>query len=218
MTFKMRAQQVRGVQGTLDKIGRSLVKEGTVPGVAAALVLDGRVLWRGDWGVSNVENSTAVSSDTLFRIASITKTLTGLAILKLRDDGALSLDDDLAKTVPEIAHVIVPTTDASPIRLRHLLTHTSGLPKVGSIDYWSRSDKDLSEGEILQSLKGLKLLTAPGSKVSYSNLGAALLGFVVKRLSGTSCHFKTTPSAQNDPFRLVRSGRSQTGNGSGLCS
>src|SRR5258706_10887055 len=70
-------------------------------------------------------------ADTVYRIGSITKSFTGLALLSLRDDGVLGLDDPLARWIPEAGKIVYPTRDARPIVLRQLAQHTSGLPRGG---------------------------------------------------------------------------------------
>ena len=115
----------------------------------------------------------------MMRIGSLTKLFTGLALLALRDEGRLSLEDPLAKYVPEAAQLIYPTSDAPPVRLRNLLTHTSGLPRQ-----LPNVDEPLSRDALLKGLRGLELDFAPGVREQYSNLGVVLLGQVVERVSG----------------------------------
>jgi CubicO group peptidase (beta-lactamase class C family) len=120
-------------------------------------------------------------SDRIYRIGSVTKTFTGLLLLILRDEGKLSLDDPLTKYLPEAKALVSPTADSSPILLRHLVTHTSGLPRVGRFN--TTDGHEVTEAEVLGALKGLKLDFAPGSRVSYSNLAMGLAGIVVKRVT-----------------------------------
>ena len=70
-----------------------------------------------------------MTADTVFRIASMTKSFTALAILKLRDEGKLSLEDPVSKWIPEFARMELPTRDAPPLRIRHLLSHSAGFPE-----------------------------------------------------------------------------------------
>ena len=140
--------------------------------------------------------------DTVFRIGSLTKVLTGIAILKLRDDGELSLDDTLTRFVPEADEIIYPS-GALKITLRHVLAHTSGIPRLGKLEY-TKGDHDMSESELISELAGLKLDFAPGTKVEYSNLAVALMGLVVARASGTTYRDYVTANVFR-PLGMTRS-------------
>jgi CubicO group peptidase (beta-lactamase class C family) len=127
---------------------------------------------------------TAVTPDTVYRIGSITKTITGMALLQLRDAGKLSFEDPVARYLPEIGSARYPTADSGLIRIRHLVTHTSGLPRMGKLDYGAWCD--VTEWELLRAASGAVLEFAPGSRAVYSNLAMALAGVIVERVSGES--------------------------------
>jgi CubicO group peptidase (beta-lactamase class C family) len=156
-----------------------------LPGLAVALVHDGERIWSWSLGTKDLTTGDPITTDTVFRIGSITKIFTGLALLSLRDQGKLSLDAPVAKYLPEIEQVLYPTKDSPRITIRHLVTHTSGIPRVGRLDYVT-NQHDLSPKEILDSLKDLKLEFAPGTKTQYSNLAMALAGLIVGRVSKSS--------------------------------
>lgn len=149
------------------------------PGVAIGLVtLEGGLIWFKAYGVADLQTKAPITPDTGFRLASISKTIAGVAILQLRDEGKLQLDDLLTKYVPEAEGLIYPTRDSGPIRLRNLITHTGGFPHDGPLG--DASD----ENALAAAMRGLKLDYSPGASGAYSNLGAALLGIVVSRVSG----------------------------------
>ena len=154
-----------------------------LPGFAFGVVLDGELVYAKGFGVADLDDKRPVDVDTVFRIGSITKTFTSLAILKLRDAGKLSLDDPVVRTLPELAALRYPTRDSAPITIRQLLTHTSGLPQFGNHRH-VRHDREVTERELFNDLPHLSLLWAPGTAFSYSTFGMALLGTVVTRLSG----------------------------------
>jgi CubicO group peptidase (beta-lactamase class C family) len=114
----------------------------------------------------------------VYRVGSITKVMTGVALLQLRDRGKLSLDDAVTKYVPEL-------TGHAAVTLRHLVTHTSGIPSTGdgSAKYWT-GDHDITEAELLAAIKNAPLDFAPGTKVAYSNFAVSLAGLVIARVSG----------------------------------
>ena len=183
-TRQKRVDRVLRVVGTIAETASELVADKRYPALTVGVVLDGNLIWWAGYGSKRLGRSELVSADTVFRIASVTKTVTGLAVLKLRDEGRLELDAPATRYLPELARVIPPSTGSPKITLRHLITHTSGMPRVGGIDYASRADKDLSAAELIGVLDGLKLETSPGTRTKYSNLGMGLVGQIISRVSG----------------------------------
>jgi CubicO group peptidase (beta-lactamase class C family) len=153
-----------------------------IPGLAFGVVIDGELVAAKGLGVRDVEAGDAVTPDTVFRIASMTKSFTALAVLKLRDEGKLSLDDPASKWVPELASLSYPTRDSAPIRIRELLTHGAGFAEDNP---WGDRHLDASEEEFTQWLKaGLPFSTTPDTAYEYSNYGFALLGRIVSNVLG----------------------------------
>lgn len=152
------------------------------PNASIGIVYDGNLFWHRGYGTIATDSSNIVMPNTLYRIASLTKPLTALAILSLRDEGKLQLDQPVTEFLPEVNGLTPAPGTRGPITLRHLLSHTSGLPRNGRMVYWtSRAPTDQ---EVLDGLLGLQLESAPGQTTSYSNLGFALLGIVIRRVSG----------------------------------
>ena len=121
-------------------------------------------------------------ADTVFRIASMSKSFTASAVLLLRDAGSLALDDPAATYVPELADWTYGSADAAPITIRQLLTMTAGFP---TDDPWG----DRQQGLPIQAFDellahGVSFNWAPGTRFEYSNLGYAILGRVVTEASG----------------------------------
>jgi CubicO group peptidase (beta-lactamase class C family) len=166
----------------LDAIAEEELRRQNLPGLAIGVVIDGELAYAKGFGVADQEKKTPPDLDTSFRIGSITKSFTALALLSLRDDGTLSLEDPLTRWLPEASALVYPTHDEAPITLRQLLTHTSGLPRDGSFDYGGTP----SEGQITRSLSGFALQSPPGAVHRYSNLGFILLGLVAGRASRSS--------------------------------
>jgi CubicO group peptidase (beta-lactamase class C family) len=115
----------------------------------------------------------------VYRIGALTKLLTGIALLELQDAGRLDLDDSVTRFVPELS----PRLDQ--VTLRHLVTHTSGIPSAGdrSAPYWQQTP--VSEEQLLNALVA-PLEFSPGTRSAYSNAGMALAGLVVARAAGES--------------------------------
>jgi CubicO group peptidase (beta-lactamase class C family) len=154
-----------------------------VPGLVFGVVIDGELVLVKGFGEQNHETHTPVTPDTVFRIASMTKSFTSLAILQLRDAGKLSLEDPVAKWIPEVANFDYPTRDTAPIRIRTLLTHGAGFPEDNP---WGDRQLATPDDTLTQWLKqGLPFSTPPDTAYEYSNYGFALLGRIVARCSGT---------------------------------
>jgi D-alanyl-D-alanine-carboxypeptidase/D-alanyl-D-alanine-endopeptidase len=135
-----------------------------------------------EWAVAcaNAEAPRDIDATTAFEIGSITKTMTAFLLAELVHDGALTLDDPLAEHLP--AGTPVPSFAGEPIRLRHLLTHTAGLPGLPSrlvIDSLDDPYADFSVDGLLASLGDVTLASPPGSQWAYSNFGFMLLSYVV---------------------------------------
>jgi CubicO group peptidase (beta-lactamase class C family) len=156
------------------------MQKGGWPGLAVGVVIDEKLVYTEGFGRHDPTTKEPVTAHTLFRLASLTKLFTGLAILQLRDTGRLDLDDPVSQYLPEIDRVVYPTSEHPPIRIRHLVTHTSGLPHDG------KREPGMSEADLLQELDGLPLEFTPGSDSGYSNLAMALAGLVVERVAGMS--------------------------------
>jgi CubicO group peptidase (beta-lactamase class C family) len=162
------AEQFRGeLEGTLRALG--------APGFAWGLVVDDQLVVSGAEGTTRVPEGAPVSTKTLFRIGSITKVFTALAVLRLRDAGQLSLDTPLRQYVREFEGVVYPTADSPELTARHLLLHRSGLPRLGSYES-APVEVAVTESEVLAALDGVPLRTAPGEVSEYSNFGYSLLG------------------------------------------
>ncbi len=146
------------------------------PGAAGAVLVDGKVLARAAFGVHTLRGREKVTMDSVFRVASITKVLTGVALLRLRDLGQIALSDPLSKFLPEASSVTAPNGKRVEITLRQLVTHTSGLPRG--------VPNDISEAGLRALLARTQTLTEPGTHTSYSNLGAGLVGLVIGKLAG----------------------------------
>lgn len=153
-----------------------------LPGATLSVVHDQELVWAAGFGWADVERRVSATPDTLYRIASITKTFTATAILQLRDAGRLQLDDPLTRHLPWFS---IPTkhSDAPPITIRHLLTHTAGLPREAAFPYWTDFVFPTAE-RLREGLMRQEGILATETQWKYSNLGLALAGDVVEAVSG----------------------------------
>jgi CubicO group peptidase (beta-lactamase class C family) len=145
--------------------------------VSVGIVIDGELAHAKGFGFADLDRKNAPDADTIYRIGSITKSFTALALVSLRDEGAVTLDDPLTKWIPEAAKIVYPTRDAPPLTLRQMLTHTAGLPRESDFDF----EHDTTEAQVLAAVEKTTLTFAPGTRWMYSNLGYVLLGLTVGR-------------------------------------
>lgn len=175
------------LEALTELVGR-FAKEHHCPSINWGLVTDGRLATTG--AAWDDEHMAAPTVDTVYRIASMTKSFTCAAILSLRDEGVLSLDDPITEHAPELAVVQPPTSDAGPIRIRHLMRMSAGL---ATDDAWADRHLDITDDELDAALAaGALFAGTTGSVFEYSNLGFGLLGRVVKRATGRSVQDEIT--------------------------
>ncbi|HTV02100.1 MAG TPA: serine hydrolase domain-containing protein [Luteitalea sp.] len=166
----------------IDRVFADYARDGHVPGMAWGVIVDGALVHTGTLGVQDTGSKAPVTADTVFRIASMTKSFTAVAILALRDEGKLSLDDLAEKYVPELKDLKYPTTDSPRLTIRHLMSHATGFPEDNP---WGDQQLALSDDEMTALLEqGIPFSNPPGLAYEYSNYGFALLGRIVTRASG----------------------------------
>src|SRR5215471_9329140 len=181
-TDTQRTQKLESAMPRIDDLFRAYATEKKIPGMVWGVVIDNRLAHVGTFGVRDRASNAPVASDTAFRIASMTKSFTALAILKLRDEGMLSLEDPVAKWIPEFARMELPTRDTPPLRIRQLLSHSAGFPEDNP---WGDRQLSATDSQLDEWLsKGIPFSTPPGTRYEYSNYAFGLLGRVVTKASG----------------------------------
>jgi CubicO group peptidase (beta-lactamase class C family) len=159
----------------IDDYIRAEMQSQQVPGVALAVVKDGKVVLARGYGFANVEHQVPVKAETIFQSGSTGKQFTATAVMMLVEEGKLSLEDKIMKYF----------TDAPEswrdITVRHMLTHTSGMT-----DYPPDFDmrRDYTEDELFERIKTIPLAFQPGEKWSYSNIAYVMLGILIHKVSG----------------------------------
>lgn len=166
----------------VDSVCARFAAANHIPGISYGIVVEGRLVHKGSIGFTDIERRTPVRSSSVFRIASMTKSFTAMAILRLRDSGVLRLDDPAYLYVPEMRNLAYPSTDSEPITIRHLLTHGAGFPEDNPWGDRQLADTDKDLSELLSG--GLNFSTSPGTAYEYSNLGFAILGRIITKTSG----------------------------------
>jgi len=160
----------------IDSVVQAVMSRQKIPGVAVAVVKGGTVMLAKGYGEANVEHHVPVSPATLFQSGSVGKQFTSAAVMLLVEDGKIGLGDSITKYFPK-----APASWRG-ITVRHLLTHTSGIPDytTDAMDY----RRDYTEDQLEQMASGLTPEFPPGSRWNYSNTGYVLLGIIVHKASG----------------------------------
>lgn len=152
------------------------------PGVVALVVHEDEVIYRKSIGMANMELQAPLEPQHVFRIASITKQFTAIAILTLVEEGKLSFDDDIRKYIKEFQ------PEGPTITIEHLLTHTSGLGNQNSVSNWDQRVREIrvTPEAITAIINEQSLAFTPGSQYAYSNFGYWLLGYIIEIVSEQS--------------------------------
>jgi CubicO group peptidase (beta-lactamase class C family) len=173
--------------------------KGDTPGLAVLVARDGEILLQAGYGLADLEKKSPITPETKFRIGSVSKQFTAAAVLKLAEQGKLSLDDSLAKYFPDF-----PAGDK--VTLRQLLTHTSGLHSyTDKPEFIGRVKEPIKPAELIAWFQNDKPDFAPGEGFHYNNSAYFLLGEIVAKVSGKSFaeHLKETFF---DPLEMANTG------------
>lgn len=161
----------------VDDLVRSQMAERHIPGVAVAVLRNGRVVKVKGYGVASLEFNVPVTAATAFEIGSVSKQLTAAGIMLLVEDGKVNLDEHISKYLPD-------TPEAwKDVTVRHLLTHTSGVKSYTSLDGFELI-KRMKAADFIKALSPYPLEFTPGEKNIYSNSGFSLLAYIIESASG----------------------------------
>jgi CubicO group peptidase (beta-lactamase class C family) len=182
----MSAQAQRGADTTTRTVDHvfDVWRSTDSPGCAVGVSRNGHVVYERGYGMANLETGTPITPASIFHVASVSKQFTAMAIMLLARDGKLSIDDNIRKYLPEIRDY------GTPITIRHLLTHTSGLRDQWELLSLARGrfeENRITEADVMDIVPRQTALNfTPGAEYVYSNTGFTLLGVIVKRVSGKS--------------------------------
>jgi CubicO group peptidase (beta-lactamase class C family) len=192
------------------------VDDGKLPGTFVRIIKDGKVIYNDTYGMIDVANNKPTQENSLYRIYSMTKPITAVAIMTLYDQGKLELDDKVSKYIPEFSQTVVykkvdgkhsTEPQKNEMTIRHLLTHTSGIPYGWQQSYTDSiyaarqlMRQDWSLAEMTKDLSTIPLKFQPGTKYNYG-LGIDVAGYIVEVISGKTLddYFK---SAIFDPLQM----------------
>lgn len=171
----------------IDKFSSRLIadikKDALNGSISVAIIKKDRVIWLDAFGYANKDNDIIADTNTIYRIGSITKTFTATLLMQLVEEGKLKLDDPVENYLPEIKN-LNGYAEAGKITFRQLASHTSGLKRepdvssadVGPIDQW--------ESKLLSCIPKTSFNSKPGEQFLYSNMGFAILGLALSRVTG----------------------------------
>ena len=166
----------RAIDGLLSRAFRP-----DQPGAAAIVTRKGQILLRKGYGMADMELKVPIEPDMVFRLGSVTKQFTAVAILMLEEQGKLSVQDPITKFLPDYP------TQGHTITVENLLTHTSGIRSYTSMPEWQPLwRKDFSLAELIDFFKNQPMDFAPGERWLYDNSGYILLGAIIEKASGQS--------------------------------
>lgn len=150
------------------------------PGVTVLIAKDDQVIYRKAFGLANVELNVPMKPENVMELASITKQFTGVAILMLKEQGKLSLQDPLSKYIADYPK-------GHEITIHHLLNHTSGIKSYTNVpEFITMARTDMTPMEIIEKFKDLPMDFEPGERYAYNNSGYILLGYIIEKASGVS--------------------------------
>ena len=169
--------------GQIDKYVKGEMQKSHIPGISVAVVHQGNVIFKQQYGLANVELSVPVTANSSFRIASLTKPITAIAVMMLAENGKISLDSTLSHYLPELP------LQWSTVTVRQALSHTSGIADYFESPDWSWRNSwrlDLTHQEFIDMTAKTPVLFKPGTDMKYSGTGFYLLGMLIEKLSGSS--------------------------------
>ncbi len=170
-------------EALLDSLCRLQLQENKFPGLAIGILANGETLYAKGFGVKKLGGTDSVTTSSVFHLASISKTFVATAIGLLIEQQKLTLEDKVTDHLP---YFEMKDPRYKYITIRHLLTHTSGMPDVSNYHWKKAQFHETALEEYVKSIKNKKLKSDPGSRYDYSNMAFEILGDVIAKASGTS--------------------------------
>jgi CubicO group peptidase (beta-lactamase class C family) len=166
----------------IDQYINHIMESQKIPGLALAITYNGKVIKKKNYGLASIEYKVPVTDSSAFWLASISKHFTATTIMQLYENGIIDIEDEIKKYLPDIP------LNWDGITIKHLLTHTSGLPSSDTANYLGhRSARgSYSSDEIYENIKNDTLVFQPGEDFLYSDEGIFLLGYITQKVSGLS--------------------------------
>lgn len=169
------------VQKKVDSVAAAELSGGPTAGLSVLVAQRGKVLVAKGYGLADLEKQTPATEKTVYRLGSLSKQFTAAALLKLVEQGKVSLDESIRTYLPEYPEA------GQAVTVRHLLQHTSGLTNyTAQSDYWKHMNDDLPRTAVLEWFASKPPTYPPGSRYVYNNSGYFLVGMIIEKVSGES--------------------------------
>jgi CubicO group peptidase (beta-lactamase class C family) len=178
------AGQTPAQRAAIERFGEQLktdVAADNVGAITAGVMLNGKLVWAKGFGFADRERKIAAGPETIYRIGSISKSFTAVALMQAVQRGEMSLDEPLHNYLPEATGFGNPKADAQPPTLRQFASHTAGLIREPTLPNAAAGPIEEWENKVLASIPKTSFDHAPGSKYAYSNIGFGVLGLAVSR-------------------------------------
>jgi len=166
-----------------QQLARDVDSDGT-GGISAGVVVGRDIVWAQGFGWADVDRRIPAGVNSIYRVGSISKSFTAVALLQLWERGYLELDDGVREVLPELAQLQDPPDGAEPITFRHLASHTAGLIREPQLEGAAEGPLEFWEDKILSSIPTTSFYAPPGESYRYSNIGFGILGYSLSRVSG----------------------------------
>lgn len=177
LLFPAHAQSEKDRSAAVDSLFRDYDTH-SMAGVSVMVIRDGRIIYNRSFGLADVERKVPAAPHTNYRLASLSKPFTAMAVMMLRDEGKLSLDDHLDKFFPKVRPY------GNEITIRQMLEHTAGLPNYGDL-IPPGTTQPLTDKDVLQLVEQQDTAVfKPGQRFEYSNTAYSLLSLIVEKVSG----------------------------------
>ncbi|HUF26788.1 MAG TPA: serine hydrolase domain-containing protein [Gemmatimonadaceae bacterium] len=164
---------------------RADVAADDVGGITAAVVVGDRMIWAEGFGWADRGRRIPAGVETIYRVGSISKSFTAVAMMQLADQGSLSLDMAVARVLPQANGFAQPRAGGRPVTFRHLASHTAGLVREPDLDGAAAGPIEEWERKVLASIPATRFDTIPGARYAYSNIGFGVLGLAISRAGST---------------------------------
>ncbi len=177
-----RLEEIKSITNQMQELIEEHARARKIPGISYGIVVDNNLVVASATGLLDISKELPATTRSAFRIASMSKSFTAMAIMKLRDEGKLSLSDPVANYIPEMAGIEYLTSDSPIIDIENLMIMTAGFPEDNP---WG--DRQLDEPDQMLTdllIEGIAFSNPPSYAFEYSNTGYALLGNIISRVSG----------------------------------
>jgi len=166
----------------IDSIIVDKMNQYNIPGLSIGVIKNDSIIYTKGYGVISINNQKPVTENSIFHTASVSKIFTALAVMQLIEQEQLSLDDKLKTLIPELQY---DSKGMENVSVKTLLNHTSGIPDISNY-HWSNNNQSDSSLKAYILSENIKLVSEPGEKYAYSNLGYDILGYIVEKVSGVT--------------------------------